>query len=203
MTETDSRIVIELGLSIGRFAGDGVRRVVMEGSEGLKPSSEGEKFAEWMRTAMTRLDDLVDQGTRERIMQNCGRNCSLEYGEVIQCARERFLQHRNLDDFLDSEMKMHCPGIRLRRDGNILYQMYDPISLAKSTRCFCSLLRKLPHDENVSMTYCHCSKGFVSNYWGQIFGKPVKVEILESVISGGKECRFAIHIPEGLDENRF
>lgn len=202
MTETDSRIVKELGMSVGRYAGDGVRRAVMEGSEELESSSKGEKFAEWVREAMTKLDDLVDQSTRDRIMQNCGRNCSLEYGEVIQCARERFRQRRNLDDYLNSEMRMHRQRIRLKREGDILYQVYEPRSGAKGARCFCSLLRNLPQDQSISLTYCHCSKGFVRNYWEQVFGKPVKVEILESVISGGKECRFAIYLPEGLDENR-
>jgi predicted hydrocarbon binding protein len=49
------------------------------------------------------------------------------------------------------------------------------------------------------MTYCRCSEGFIKSYWEEILGRPVKVEILESVISGGRECRFAVRLREPQD----
>jgi predicted hydrocarbon binding protein len=61
-------------------------------------------------------------------------------------------------------------------------------------RCYCGLLRALPEGETVSKTYCNCSKGFVEKYWEAVLQKPVKVDVLQSAVSGASECKFAIHI---------
>jgi len=200
MTETDRRIVTEFGRSVKRFAGENVRNEVMEGCERFTRSSESHEFAEWVKGAMQRLDGLVDETTRNRIMQHCGQNCSQEYQEVIQFAKDRFLHSKSLDDFLESEPQKNFPGTRLWREGNVLYQVYDPASFVKPIRCYCYLLRDLPAGERISLTYCHCSEGFIKSYWEEVLGKPIRVEILESVISGGKECRFAIYIPKDMDK---
>jgi predicted hydrocarbon binding protein len=56
------------------------------------------------------------------------------------------------------------------------------------------LLRDLPNEETVSKTYCNCARGFVEKFWENVLGKPVKVDLLQSVVSGDKECKFAIHL---------
>jgi len=61
-------------------------------------------------------------------------------------------------------------------------------------RCYCGLLRGLPEDENVSRTYCYCSEGFVKEFWENVLERPVKVELLQSALSGASECQFAIHL---------
>jgi predicted hydrocarbon binding protein len=56
------------------------------------------------------------------------------------------------------------------------------------------LFRQLPTEDNVSITYCNCSRGFVEKYWEAVLQKPVKVDLLKSAISGAEECTFAIHL---------
>jgi predicted hydrocarbon binding protein len=200
MTETDLRIVDGFDGVLRCYAGKKVRDEVMEGSDLLTSSTESHDFAEWVKGAMIRLDEVVDQGTRERIMRDCGRQCSLEYKEIIQSVKERRKKYERLDDFLDSEIETHFPGMRLEREGDVLYQIYDPASFDKPLRCYCNILRSLSSNEMVSLTYCHCSEGFIKSYWEQVLDRDVRVEILESVISGGKECKFAIHLPEDAGE---
>ncbi|MDI6869653.1 MAG: hypothetical protein QMD88_08800 [Coprothermobacterota bacterium] len=60
-------------------------------------------------------------------------------------------------------------------------------------KCYCSLVNDLPKGENISITYCNCSRGFVKNFWESVLGKPVMVDLICSAISGEEECRFAIH----------
>ena len=199
MKQTACRVVTEFGVNVRRYAGNKVEEEVMEGSERLTPSSASEEFAQWAKMAVDRLDDLVDEPTRNRIMQHCGRNCSQEYQEVIQFAKDRFQQSRDLNDFLESESRTEFPGTKLWREGDVIYQVYDPASFVEPTRCYCCLLRSLPSEERISTTYCHCSEGFVKSYWEEVLGRPVKVEVLESVVSGGKECRFAIRLPREIE----
>ncbi len=195
MTQTACRIVTEFGVNVRRYAGERVEEEVMEGSERLVSSSTDREFTQWMREAVGRLDGLVDETTRNRIMRHCGHNCSQEYQEVIQFAKDRFQQSGDLNEFLESESRRRFPGTRLWREGDVIYQVYEPGSFVEPMRCYCCILRNLPSDERISMTYCRCSEGFLKSYWEEVLGRPVRVEILESVVSGGKQCRFAIHLP--------
>lgn len=44
------------------------------------------------------------------------------------------------------------------------------------------------------MTYCQCSRAFVQWCWEYILEQPVDVELLESCVSGGQECKFVTHL---------
>jgi hypothetical protein len=46
--------------------------------------------------------------------------------------------------------------------------------------------------KGLSSTYCHCSVGYIRETFGRRFDVPLKVELLESVLRGGKRCRFKI-----------
>lgn len=54
-------------------------------------------------------------------------------------------------------------------------------------RCFCSLWWGLPDEENAPLTWCQCSRAFVAKVWEGYAGRPVKVELVESCISGAKQ----------------
>jgi hypothetical protein len=47
---------------------------------------------------------------------------------------------------------------------------------------------------DLSPTYCHCSVGYVAYMFERNLGRPVRVELLESLRGGGKACRFAVHV---------
>lgn len=60
--------------------------------------------------------------------------------------------------------------------------------------CHCPLVRN--HlGEGISPTFCYCGSGWYRQQWEGILGKPVKVEILKSLLKGDDICQFAIHLP--------
>ena len=195
MTEADVRMIRQLGKTVEHEAGKTASRHIMQGSEQIAKSSSKETIALWVRGAMDRLDSTVDEQTRVRIMESCGRNCAFVNNRVIEAAKQRRKKSKDIDSFLDAEQRKPMKGTRLSREENILYQSYVPQSFAPPMRCYCSLLRGLPKDTSVSSTYCHCSKAFVQKLWEGVLGRPVKVDLLQSVVSGGSECTFAIHLP--------
>ncbi|MGD0803717.1 MAG: hypothetical protein ABSA11_06555 [Candidatus Bathyarchaeia archaeon] len=97
-----------------------------------------------------------------------------------------------MDTFIDAEIKKPVKGTILRRDGDTLTLSYLPQKFSHPMRCFCGLVNSLPKDEILSETYCGCSVGFVETWWSQVVGKPVKVQLLESAITGSDVCRFRI-----------
>jgi hypothetical protein len=183
-----------LGANIEDLAGRGAREKVMQGQETLTEKSKPEVIAEWVRGAMERLDAAVDQPAREKIMLHCGHNCAAVNSRPLDSAKKRRAKHKTLDDFIAAEIAKPPSGMRLEREGDIVYQFYTPQSYSHPMRCYCGLLRALPQDEVISKTYCQCSRGFVQKWWQGILRREVEVDLLETAVSGASECKFAIHL---------
>jgi hypothetical protein len=64
--------------------------------------------------------------------------------------------------------------------------------------CHCGLVKRTILDEReLPAEWCHCGGGWYAQLWEGILGRPVRVEVLESVLGGDERCRFAIHLPPG------
>lgn len=194
MGKADVAVIKEIGRNLDRLAGEAVTKKVMEGSEEITEKTSKRKMAEWVKDAMERLDTLVDEKTGIQVMENCGYNCALVHKRLIERAKTRRKRYQSIDKFLEAEQRNPGLGSRLVREGDVLYQFYTPQSSTRPMRCYCSLLRGLPADEGVSLTYCHCGKGFVKRFWEEVLERPVKVELMQSVVSGAQEFKFEIYL---------
>ena len=101
-----------------------------------------------------------------------------------------------------------------RREGHIIYETKipymtkqylaetDPV-LKRYYACHCPWARDAVKDGNVALeeVFCYCSGGFHKKALEVIFGQPLKVEVLESILKGDTRCRFAIHLPEDVSAN--
>ena len=194
MPRNQVEMIKEMGRNTERFAGAEVKKKVMEGSEKITPSTDKASMARWVKGAVEKLDSFTDEKTRTQIMENCGYNCALHNKAPIEKAKARRKKFQNLDDFLEAEKKKPMVGTKLERQGDKLFWYFMPQSFKTPVRCFCGLVRGLPQKETISRSYCNCSKGFVKKYWEGVLGKPVDVEVMQTAVSGAKECKFAIHI---------
>ena len=194
MGKRDIDMIKGIGRSVERFAGKAVRDRVMEGSEKISSSTGKDKIAGWVKEAVNKLDTLADKKVRFQIMESCGYNCSAVNKGLIEKAKAKRNKYKDIEEFLEAEQRNPMTGTRLERKGNVLHQFYTPKSYTRPVRCYCSLLRALPADQKVSLTYCHCSKGFVKKFWEGVLEKAVKVELIKSAVSGAEECEFAIYL---------
>ena len=73
----------------------------------------------------------------------------------------------------------------------------DP-TLKRYFYCHCPWAREAIKNGDVTLTatFCNCSAGFHKKPWEVALGKPVRAEVLESVLKGDERCRFAIYLPE-------
>ena len=184
-------VLIAMENCLEQVVGKSVAAKVMEGSEQITEKTDKKKVAKWVKNAMERLDASVDEKTRVQVMQNCGYNCAKKNHKVIEKAMARRKKYACIDDFLEAEQQNPMKGTKLTREGNIIYQFYTPQTFTRPMRCYCSLFRGLPAEDTVSLTYCNCSKGFVEKYWEAILQKPVKVDLLQSAISGAKKNAYS------------
>jgi hypothetical protein len=184
----------EIGGRIAQLAGTDVREKVMAGSEKATASLDPERVALWVKDAIGRLDELTDEATRQQIMLACGYNCVKINRRPVAIARARRRKYATEEAFLKAEVKKPPKGIRLEWEGDVLLQYYTPRTYGAGMRCYCRLMQGLPEGVTVSSTYCHCSRGFVEKYWEGILGRPVRVDLGETAISGADECKFVIRL---------
>ena len=53
-------------------------------------------------------------------------------------------------------------------------------------------------DKGMPVQCCYCRAGWYRQQFEGIFEKPIRIEIVKSVLRGDDVCRFAIHIPNNL-----
>jgi hypothetical protein len=208
---------------LDEIAGEGIRRQVMQGSEGLSSRSDRGEVIAWSQRAMERLDALVGEKERRDIMAGCA--CQYPKSE-LQEARQVYestgdidLAHQKLqelfesflrdvlalDDDLFAEIVRRGWGLAGIRHGatisGFLVEYMRETDPGKRRRlyCHCPRIREmLKTSEEISATYCYCGAGFYKDIWEEILQKPVEVEVLESVLQGDEACKIAIHLPAGL-----
>jgi len=47
-------------------------------------------------------------------------------------------------------------------------------------------------------TFCYCGAGWYRQQWEGAVGKPVQIEIVDSLLKGDDRCTFAIRLPDEL-----
>ncbi|MDD5219160.1 MAG: hypothetical protein PHV11_01160 [Candidatus Bipolaricaulis sp.] len=97
------------------------------------------------------------------------------------------------------------------RAGNVVYEAKipymtveylaetDPLRRAYSY-CHCPWARESLRsgEKKVSGTFCNCSAAFHKKPYDVIFGKPIRAEVVETVLDGDPWCRFAIYLPDDV-----
>lgn len=181
------------------FIDEAERKKLLKGSEKLDQADPKEKAA-WVKTVMEKFDRLIpDEKDRWKIMKEC--SCSCQDTSMADYKAE-YEKHRDIDKLIDY---LHGKAFSIKpvREGNIIYitkapafpEEYKKAKTQEEKRyyfCHCEYARAA--DSDLSPTYCYCGAGWCQRIWEEILGRPVKIEIVESVLQGGKVCKFAVHI---------
>jgi hypothetical protein len=154
------------------------------------PFEERADFAQtWTGRFMRVLDERLDEKTRRDLMEANGRACAMgAYGPPDPAKKVGV-------DELVARLAKHVGPENARREGDVVFFNYkqNPAGLRIADGyCLCPLVEDGPAD--LSPTYCHCSVGYVAYLFERNLGRPVRVELLESLRGGGKACRFAVHV---------
>jgi len=149
------------------------------------------EFAEeWLQKFMGVLDDNLDEQIRFKVMECNGKVCMTSFlkksGQTIKPV--------TFEKFSEWVSKNENDG-SIRIEGRSIYYAYLQNYQGKPAPeefCLCPLVESKPKE--LSPTYCQCSVGYVREYFTQVLGQPVKVTLQESVLRGGKRCRFKVDV---------
>ncbi len=145
----------------------------------------------WVRRFMKVLDATLDEEARTKVMVTNGATCFREWiasqGQTVTpVAFETWA----------ARVRERPPDGSLRVEGNVIYFEYTASAETGSASpegvCLCPMVESKP--AGLSRTFCQCSVGYVKELHEQKFKRPVKVELLDSVLYGGKRCKFKITV---------
>lgn len=185
------------GLACGCMLG--MKSGLLSGAVSLKDKKENETPCDekmefthkWVKRFFDILDQNIDEKTRTELMRANGAACaSGAYGEFTE-AKPATIEE--IDQTI-AKWQERVGKENIRREGNTVFFNY--VGNGKGLNisdgyCLCPMVENGP--EKLSPTYCQCSVGYVGYMFRRfITFKPVNVELLESLRSGGKGCRFKI-----------
>ncbi len=89
-------------------------------------------------------------------------------------------------------------AIKIPKSGNLIaYLEETDRERRRQDYCHCPRIRAvLATSETIPAIYCYCGAGFYQGIWEEILQRPVRVEVLETVMDGGEVCRIAIHLED-------
>jgi predicted hydrocarbon binding protein len=177
---------------IGRFAkiinkdlGEDILTTVMQDSDKYSSLKAPEKAA-WWKSVIERLEKEVGNEKAIAVMRSCGQKCC---GKGIRKTAKRLMDESNsMEEFLEKASTYEV------KKGEIEYKLRDTNTIVGVfNRCFCGQVRqtKKPFEDQI---YCQCSVEFHKQFFEAAIGKPIDVELSQSIISGAKTCNFIIHI---------
>jgi hypothetical protein len=142
----------------------------------LKQQLEGarERFA----MLLTIMGEQLDDATRNKILQSLGSQCSQPYAAFFNKYRG------DLQGFLDKIKTAWVERTEYDEKTGILRV------IGKPAPCACPLVKA----GRTPAAFCDCSRGWTQAAYSTVLGKPVSVEIEESVLRGGTRCSFRIGI---------
>jgi len=205
-----------LGRHTRRVLGDQAARDVMQGSgEILLESTVGERFG-WVKGAMERLDGIADTLQKYDAVSSCAHVFPSRQIDKLRLAYESARARGDdpleaVDAVLDLMATDPCWGERPRREGGVIYSSKKPrdpqaweaaVNRVEKRRayCFCPIIRN-QLDEGMPATFCYCGAGWYRRQWEGAVGKPVRIDIVESLLKGDDRCTFAIHLPDEIADS--
>ncbi|MFX0206441.1 MAG: hypothetical protein ACFFDT_10690 [Candidatus Hodarchaeota archaeon] len=200
--------------NIERVLGEKISQGVLQDLDVPKLESSNNERFRWVKTVLERLEGIADSDQIYDIISRCAHIFPKEH---IQRLRDIYEKTRNdtndplaaIDEVLRimRENKLWFP--EPYRKGNVIYSEKNPANPKayeeatndaerRKAYCFCPVIKNYLEEGIIPNSFCNCSAGWERQQWEGIFNKPVKVDVVKSLVKGDATCKFAIHIPNGL-----
>jgi len=144
----------------------------------------------WVKRFLDVMDQTLDAASRTKLMMANGRTC---YRDWIRDSKQ---ETRQVDFAAWAERAKAANRDDLKVEGNVIYFQYQSSAETGQASpegvCLCPMVESKP--AGLSPTYCLCSVGYVKEMHELRFGRKAEVELLDSVLRGGKRCKFKVTV---------
>ena len=207
------------GKALKRLAGQEVRRAVMA-PDGLQAPDPVSWTAGALSRLALSVEEPIAQDVLSACACHFPRQRLQPVREVFSASKDLGRAHARLEELFVSDLRnvVKLPEERIqdllgrgwgmagRLQGETVIAIKMPFDLAgyfeaedeierRYAYCHCPRVRETVRapKQAVPRLYCYCGAGFYQDIWETVLGRPVEVEVLETVLEGGEVCRIAIH----------
>lgn len=150
------------------------------------PAKRIEFVDAWVPQFFAVMDAELDVPARRRVMAANGKACFTSHAAGV-VRRADPVTREQLPAWV---AERRAKGYALDRDA-VVFEYPSPPGAAPAGACLCPMAEGQPA-RRLSPTFCWCSVGYVKEMHERVFGRPVNVELTESVLGGASRCRFRI-----------
>ncbi len=199
--------------NLKRVISEDVQCKVMQRSDDLTVDSSVDERFQWVRGAVVRLGELADEDQIFDVLSRCSHVFPQGQIEKLRAVYETAMAKADAPlEAVDAVIAFMGEdpgwGERPLRVGNVIYSAKKPRdpqgckdakteAERRRAYCFCPLVRS--HlDEGMPVSFCYCGAGWYRQQWEGAIEKPVRMEIVKSILKGDDVCEFAIYLPENI-----
>ncbi len=142
---------------------------------------EKEFVKNWLTDLFATMQAELDEPTKVKLMAGCGRGCFRRFRFKQDIAQ---LGKGSVDRLVEAYKK----NFEIWRDGSEVHIRYGAVN----KQCYCPAARYhpvQPHD-----MHCECTRATHQTVFETALGRPIRVEVLESLRRGGATCHFVAHV---------
>jgi hypothetical protein len=142
----------------------------------------------WVPRFFAIVDEQLDEPTRRRLMAANGKACfAAQYPG--QPRRAEPASPEKIAKWVNAQSKER--GYSMDGDAVVLSYIGGPGQEWPENVCGCPAV-EAQSSKTITPTFCWCSVGHVQELHERVFGRPLKVELLESVLLGHARCKHRI-----------
>ena len=162
----------------------------VEAVRSIKNAVENNNKTKWINTVLAEMGRIKGQQGIVAL-ENCGREClkssdSIKKIEAIRAAA---------NDKTDIELLFNAYKEKIYKNSPNLYKEGTDIYLEYHS-CGCGMVTKGGVTDS---SLCYCTIGYTKQIFETLFGKPIKVHLIKSILNGDSICKQRITVKSVKD----
>jgi hypothetical protein len=158
--------------------GDGQPNVAPEELE--RAEKEAAFVRHWVSDLLDTAEVSLPRESVVRLMEGCGKGCFRRH------EFKRAIAEKGRGD-VERLVAAYKANFEVWRDGDDVHVRYGETSKS----CYCPVVRT--RDPRPNDVHCECTRSTHQSIFETALGRPVRVEVVETLRRGGKTCHFVAH----------
>jgi hypothetical protein len=135
----------------------------------------------WVGDLLDTMDEQLPREVRVKLIEGCGRGCFRRH------EFKRRIAEQGKGD-VEKLIAAYKKNFESWREGQAVHIRYGEVS----GQCYCPVVKT--RAAKVDDLHCECTRSTHQSIFETALGRPVRVEVVESLRRGGKTCHFVAHL---------
>jgi len=142
---------------------------------------EADFVRNWVSDLLSAAEAELPRELQVKLIEGCGRGCFRRH------EFKRAIAEQGKGD-VEKLIAAYRKNFEVWRDGDTVHIRYGEVT----SRCYCPVVKDRPAKPND--LHCECTRMTHQSIFEAALGRPVRVEVLDTLRRGGRNCHFRAHL---------